>query len=99
MADYGNVWDWVLELLQEGFFPNASFPGGELIGTFTFDGRSIGGRSQVFIGLKFPWLDDLGAVQSSDVIFPIGIFPGGDEMENTHRCLDAKPMQNRSMEA
>ena len=82
-VDYTKLWDWVVDLINTGVFPNAEYVDGDkLVGIFTFDGRSIGGRSQIYVGLKFPYLN-WGKTQSSDVIFPVAILPGSDGVKNT----------------
>ena len=81
--DYTKLWDWVVDLINAGVFPDAEYVDGDkLVGIFTFDGRSIGGRSQIYVGLKFPYLN-WGKTQSSDVIFPVAILPGSDGVKNT----------------
>ena len=53
ILDYDLVWDYVIGLFHEGLLKNVTFPAEELVGLFTFDGREIGGRPQVYVGLKF----------------------------------------------
>jgi hypothetical protein len=83
---------WVRSLIKKGVIKEARFPKNKLVGVMTFDGRSIGGRDEVFVGLKFVWIDDLGSCQSHSTIFPVGIYPGKDNVENTKAIFDAKPV-------
>jgi hypothetical protein len=91
-ADYENLWKWVRGLIQDGVIKKAQFPRGKLVGVLTFDGRAIGGRDEVFVGLKFVWIDDLGSCQSHSTIFPVGIYPGKDNVENTEAIFNARPV-------
>jgi len=88
LVDYSAVWDIVLELLGRDMFPETHFPDDKLQGIFTFDGREIGGRKQVYVGLKFPWLD-FGNSQSCKAIFPIAILPGTDDVSNLEAKFNA----------
>ena len=88
IVQYEGVWDMVVQMLAEGMFPESHFPDDNLQGVFTFDGRAIGGREQTYIGLKFPWLS-WGKVQSCKTIFPIGIVPGKDNVENLKAKFNA----------
>ena len=91
LVDYAKLWDWVKELITDGVFPDAELPDGKLMGILTFDGRSIGGRSQIYVGLKFPWLN-FGKVQSCDSIFPVAILPGSDGVGNTAKTFNDVPI-------
>jgi hypothetical protein len=83
------MWDHIVGLLQDGTVTDVTFQDNQLIGVLTFDGREIGGRNQVYVGLKFPFIQDFGKVQSSDVIFPIAIFNGKDDHANMDAFFDA----------
>ena len=91
LVDYAKLWDWVKELVDEGVFPDAKLPDDKLMGILTFDGRSIGGRSQIYVGLKFPWLN-FGKTQSCDSIFPVAILPGSDGVGNTAKTFNDVPI-------
>ena len=90
LVDYTKLWGWVKDLITEGVFPDAKLPDDKLIGILTFDGRSIGGRSQIYVGLKFPWLN-FGKAQSCDSIFPVAILPGSDGVGNTAQTFNDVP--------
>jgi hypothetical protein len=91
-VDYEKVWDWILDLIEDNTFVHFDCHGNELVGILTFDGRSVGGRDEVLVGLKFPFVDDLGNTQSHSVVFPIGIYPGKDSVVNTEAIFDAVPL-------
>jgi hypothetical protein len=80
-------------MVQDGTIQSADFPDGNLVGILTFDGRQIGGRQQVFVGLKFPFIEDFGRQQSSDVVFPIAIFDGKDDVKNMEAFFNARPQK------